>query len=83
MTKQPLLKKAAAKLLADEGFKKLREEMTAWRKAHTWIEDSAVFEVARNQPDLCDKAWWEWPEGLRFRRSKELGAFKCVVGLEG
>ena len=37
------------------------------RKANPWIEDSAIFEVARNLPDLCTMAWWDWPEPLRFR----------------
>jgi hypothetical protein len=54
-TKMPLLKKAAARLLSDEPFVTLRQEMAAWRKAHSWIEDSALFEVARNDPELCDK----------------------------
>ncbi|KAJ9509665.1 hypothetical protein QJQ45_011343 [Haematococcus lacustris] len=55
--KLPLLKKATARLLSHDSFKGLREELVTWRKAHSWIEDSAVFEVARTQPDLADKAW--------------------------
>jgi 4-alpha-glucanotransferase len=74
--KVPLLKKAADRLLSADQFKQLRDEMTAWRKAHSWIEDSAIFEVARGQPDLADKAWWDWPEGLRFRQAKEMNAFR-------
>eukprot|EP00197_Chlamydomonas_leiostraca_P012772 CAMPEP_0202858882 /NCGR_PEP_ID=MMETSP1391-20130828/1227_1 /ASSEMBLY_ACC=CAM_ASM_000867 /TAXON_ID=1034604 /ORGANISM="Chlamydomonas leiostraca, Strain SAG 11-49" /LENGTH=549 /DNA_ID=CAMNT_0049537853 /DNA_START=179 /DNA_END=1828 /DNA_ORIENTATION=+ len=74
--KMPLLCKAADRLLADDKFKAMRDDLNKWRRAHSWIEDSALFEVARNLPSLCDKAWWEWPEALRFRRAGELRQFK-------
>lgn len=41
----PLLAKAADRLLADERFQGLRDQLAAWRRAHPWIEDSALFEV--------------------------------------
>jgi hypothetical protein len=77
--KEPLIRKAAARLLSDNPkFKGLREEMATWRAAHSWIEDSALFEVARTLPELADKAWWDWPEPLRFRQPDALQKFKWV-----
>ncbi len=72
----PLLRKAALRLLQGEAFAGLREQMAVWRKAHSWVEDSALFEVARTLPGLDDKAWWEWPEDLRFRKPAALKEFK-------
>ncbi len=74
--KKPILKKAAARLLSEERFQPLRDAMATWRKEHAWIEDSALFEVARNLPGLDDKAWWDWPEGLRFRNPNTLKEFR-------
>eukprot|EP00195_Chlamydomonas_chlamydogama_P015568 CAMPEP_0202902880 /NCGR_PEP_ID=MMETSP1392-20130828/18588_1 /ASSEMBLY_ACC=CAM_ASM_000868 /TAXON_ID=225041 /ORGANISM="Chlamydomonas chlamydogama, Strain SAG 11-48b" /LENGTH=555 /DNA_ID=CAMNT_0049589739 /DNA_START=130 /DNA_END=1794 /DNA_ORIENTATION=- len=75
-SKTPVLSKAAQNLLKVDRFSKLREEMQAFRKANKWVEESAVFDVARNLPDLADKAWWDWPEPLRFRKSDALKKFK-------
>lgn len=75
-TKFPLLSKAADRLLNDSKFSALRKEMAAWRKAHAWVEDSAVFDVARNLPGLSDKPWWLWPEPLRFRDPEALKSFR-------
>ncbi len=74
--KYPLLRKACQRLLTDDKYKDTRDKMAAWRKAHPWIEDSALFEVARNLPELSDKAWWEWPEDLRFRKGGALKEFR-------
>ncbi|KAF5835101.1 glycoside hydrolase superfamily [Dunaliella salina] len=74
--KLPLISKAAARLLSDPKFQGLRDDMTAWRKSHAWIEDSAMFGVARTQPGLSDKAWWDWPEGMRFRQEKAMAEFR-------
>lgn len=74
--KTPLLEKAAKRLLSEPKFQGLRDSMATWRKAHSWIEDSALFEVARNLPGLDDKAWWDWPEDLRFRRAGPLKEFR-------
>ena len=45
-------------------------------RSHPWIEDSAMFEVARVQPVLNQQAWWDWPEGLRFRQPAALQEFR-------
>jgi len=47
-------------------------------RSHAWIEDSAMFGVARTLPVLCNQAWWDWPEGLRFRQEAAMAAFRCV-----
>lgn len=73
--KGPALRNAARRLLGDAKFKAMREEMEAFRKSNSWIEDSAVFDVARNLPDMREMAWWEWPEPLRFRKQDALKKF--------
>lgn len=65
--KTPLLKMAAGRLLSEQRFHGLREEMWKFRSEHAWIEDSALFEVLRNTPELMSKVWWQWPEPIRFR----------------
>ncbi|KAG2499911.1 hypothetical protein HYH03_002199 [Edaphochlamys debaryana] len=74
--KNPLLKLAAQRLLKDEKHAGLREAYLKWRKSHAWVEDSALFDVARNLPDLSQLAWWEWPEPLRLRQPAALTEFK-------
>eukprot|EP00798_Chlamydomonas_sp_ICE-L_P008636 gene8637-34084_t len=73
--KMPKLQCAAGRLLVDPKFAELKKEMTAWREAHAWVEDSAMFEVARNLDGLNTMAWWDWPEDLRFRKPEALLAF--------
>jgi hypothetical protein len=48
------------------------------RKANAWVEDSAIFDVARNMEGLNTVAWWDWPEPLRFRQKAAIDAFKKV-----
>ncbi|GLC51147.1 4-alpha-glucanotransferase dpe1, chloroplastic/amyloplastic [Pleodorina starrii] len=74
--KTPLLQTAARRLLRDDRFARLRDEYLAFRSAHPWIEDSAAFDVARNLPELCMLAWWEWPEPLRLRQPAALQEFR-------
>ena len=63
--KTPLLAKAAAALRSHPS---LAPAADAWRAAHPWVEDSALFAaLAEHEPDCVGKAWWEWHEGLRFR----------------
>jgi len=47
------------------------------RRSHAWVEDSALFGVARTLPVLSEQAWWDWPEGLRFRQEKAMAEFRC------
>jgi 4-alpha-glucanotransferase len=67
-TKFPLLKKAAQALLSDASNAALKAEMDAFRKLNAWVEDSALFDVLRQQPDVEELLWWDWPEPLRFRQ---------------
>jgi hypothetical protein len=70
--KNPLLAKAAQRLLTSPKFAGLRQLFEAYRKDNAWIEDSAMFDVLRQQPDLEGLDWWEWPEPLRFRQPAAL-----------
>ena len=65
--KEPLLKLAAGRLLNEQKFHHLRDEMSKFRSENVWIEDSALFEVLRSTPELMSKVWWQWPEPIRFR----------------
>lgn len=78
--KTPLIKKAANRLLKDGKFEKLRGEMATWRKINPWIESSAIFDVAAHQEGLNDKAWWEWPEALRYRKPEAIKEFQDKHG---
>lgn len=70
--KQPLLQKAAQRLLTSSKFAGLRKLMVKFRSDNPWLEDSAVFDALRQQPDLVGLDWWEWPEPLRFRKAAAL-----------
>ena len=70
--KQPLLQKAAQRLLTSPSFAGLRTLMAQFRADNPWIEDSALFDALRQQPDLEGLDWWEWPEPLRFRKASAL-----------
>lgn len=65
--KSPLLSKAAQRLLSEPRFRTLRDGLKQFRTTMTWVEDSALFDVLRREPELDDVAWWDWPEELRFR----------------
>lgn len=76
--KTPLLQKAARALLSGPRFQALRDlGFRRWRRANPWVEDSALFDCLRKQPDLEGKAWWEWPADLRFRRDDALQAARA------
>lgn len=47
----------------------MRQLLAEFRAANPWIEDSALFDVLRQQPDLVGLDWWQWPEPLRFRKA--------------
>lgn len=74
--KTPVLKFAAGRLLGDSKFTELKKQMENFRKSNPWIEESAVFDVARNLPELSQSAWWDWPEDLRFRKGDAMRKFK-------
>eukprot|EP00803_Ostreobium_quekettii_P002311 evm.model.scf_1815.2 EVM.evm.TU.scf_1815.2 scf_1815:28796-31892(+) len=66
--KMPLLTIAARRLLHDEPFGTLKQDMEVFRRRNKWVEDSALFECLRNDPENEGLVWWEWPEDIRFRR---------------
>jgi hypothetical protein len=70
--KNPLLQKAAQRLLTAPKFAGLRKLMTKFRADNPWLEDSALFDALRQQPDLVGLDWWEWPEPLRFRKASAI-----------
>lgn len=74
--KNPVLGFAAARLLNDKKFADLKKEMEAFRKNNPWIEDSAMFEVARNLEGLNMCAWWDWPVDFRKRKPAALAEFQ-------
>ncbi|KAL4434072.1 hypothetical protein ABPG75_000513 [Micractinium tetrahymenae] len=65
--KVPLLDKAALRLLQGAEFESLRAQMQAFRTENAWVEQSALFSVLTEQPELAGKAWWDWPAAFRDR----------------
>jgi 4-alpha-glucanotransferase len=70
--KNPLLTKAAKTLLSSPKFTSLRILLDKYRSDNAWIEDSALFDALRQQPELEELDWWEWPEDLRYRKPSAL-----------
>eukprot|EP00245_Coleochaete_scutata_P007585 TRINITY_DN23053_c0_g1_i1.p1 TRINITY_DN23053_c0_g1~~TRINITY_DN23053_c0_g1_i1.p1 ORF type:complete len:615 (+),score=133.21 TRINITY_DN23053_c0_g1_i1:30-1847(+) len=69
--KDPLILKAAQKLLLDGG--PLKKEMEAFRKdpkISVWLEDAALFAAIDGSLDF--EFWWQWPEALRDRDGSAL-----------
>lgn len=65
--KQKLLRKAADRLRLQDNFKKQREEAAGFRQSNPWVEDSALFyALSHYEEELIDKAWWFWPEPIRW-----------------
>ncbi|KAH7431400.1 hypothetical protein KP509_08G046700 [Ceratopteris richardii] len=70
--KDPLLAKAAKKLIDDKG--PLKSEMENFRKQpviSAWLEDAALF--AAIDAAIDEEFWWDWPKPLRDRNPKALG----------
>lgn len=88
--KEPLLHMTANRLLHDQQFHYLRDEMWKFRTENPWVEDSALFEVLRCTPDLASKVWWQWPEPIRFRtpealqqaRDQHQGAINAFIAIQ-
>jgi len=70
--KNPLLTKAAKTLLSSPKFTSLRILLDKYRSDNPWIEESALFDALRQQPELAKLDWWEWPEDLRYRKPSAL-----------
>ncbi|KAK9824025.1 hypothetical protein WJX72_007052 [[Myrmecia] bisecta] len=83
--KQPLLDKAADRLLNESRFGQLRGEMDGFRGQTPWVEDSALFYcLAQLHEGTKHMAWWTWPEPLRFREDKAIADARAQykVGIE-
>lgn len=52
-----------------------RQGYLSFRQEHPWIEESALFDVARCSPSLSQLAWWQWPQPLRLRDPQALKEF--------
>lgn len=74
--KVPLLDEAAHRLLDAPEFEALRADMASFRAANPWLEESALFFVLTQQPELEGLAWWDWPEDLRDRDPATLKALR-------
>lgn len=74
--KIPLLDVAARRLLHDSEFGNLRKAMNQFRSSNPWVEDSAMFYVLTEQPDLKGIAWWDWPAPIRLREPKAIAALR-------
>ncbi len=58
--------------------------MQEYRHQEPWLEESALFDVLRQLPELDGKDWWQWPEDLRSRQEKWGGMCVCVwCGIRG
>jgi 4-alpha-glucanotransferase len=78
--KMPLLQKAARRMLGDGKFAGLQQGMAAYRQQNPWVEESALFDIVRQQPGLTELAWWDWPEELRLRRPEVLAKARAEHG---
>lgn len=75
--KEPLLEKAAIRLLDHPDFEGLRSGCDSFRAKNPWIEDSALFAALCEDPELSEyKSWWEWPEPIRDRHPGALKTMK-------
>lgn len=74
--KTPLLAKAAKRMLSGDAFEALRADMTAFRRANPWVEDSALFACLRAEPERKDVDWWDWEAAVRDREPETLAQLR-------
>ena len=71
--KEPLLRKAALKLLDAPEFEGFRTGCDEFRAKNKWIEDSALFHAICHDPEFAEyEAWWDWPEAIRDRHANAM-----------
>ncbi|TNE91637.1 MAG: 4-alpha-glucanotransferase [Deltaproteobacteria bacterium] len=58
-TKRPLLDRAAKRLLAKVEHPD-HQDFLAWKRAHAWADEHALFDVLRSA--YGGRPWWEWEE---------------------
>lgn len=74
--KTPLLRVAAQRMLSGDAFGALRANMSAFREANPWVEDSALFARLRNEPEHEDVPWWNWEAAVRDREAGTISALR-------
>ena len=74
----PLLDLAAAALLGGAEHAGLRAEMAAFRADNAWVEQSALFSVLTELPELEGLLWWDWPAALRDRDAAAVEAVRAA-----
>lgn len=56
-------KKALLRKAFEQSFARFKDEITAFKSAHPWAENYALFKACKNDSD--DAPWWEWEKSLR------------------
>eukprot|EP00899_Mesostigma_viride_P022386 jgi/Mesvir1/3331/Mv13716-RA.1 len=83
--KEPLLIKAADRLLSGEGSKGCRlKKMNEFREdasVSAWLEDAALFYTI-DAHMFPGKDWWEWPAELRDRKPKALAKVREELSVQ-
>lgn len=74
--KLPLVRKAAEALLAGDAFASMRGDMDAFRRGNPWIEESALFDCLKRDPERDGEAWWDWEAKIKDRDEATLAALR-------
>ena len=74
-TNEPLIAKAAEKLVSMPGGSELRAEFDAFcarEDVRAWLDPAAVFDAIDTEPALIGQYWWDWPAEYRDRDPEAL-----------
>mgnify|MGYP001969183695 CR=1 FL=1 len=72
---EPLIAKAATRLVEKPDDDALKVDFNAWRarpEIEVWLKEAALFDAICKTPELLGKDWWDWPEDLRTRDAEAL-----------
>jgi 4-alpha-glucanotransferase len=78
-TNEPLIAKAAEKLLAmasGSGLKGEYDAFCARADVKAWLDPAATFDAIDSTPELLGKYWWDWPAEYRDRDPGALAAIE-------
>lgn len=78
-TNEPLIAKAAERLLAmprGEGLRGEYDAFCAREDVRAWLDPAAVFDAIDTTPALIGKYWWDWPVEYRDRDPSALAAIE-------
>lgn len=78
-TNEPLIEKAAKKLLSMERGSGLRGEYDAFcarEDVKAWLDPAATFDAIDTVPELVGRYWWDWPAEYRDRHEDALAAIQ-------